>query len=82
MNKEKAIKKEKEYAERRFGQLLAEIEHAMLIHPPNQVENLIKFNDQRWRAFCEHLIYLSPEGKDEFMKVARQRAFKTIIINK
>lgn len=80
MTREQAIKKEKEYAERRFNQLLEEVDKIPKDDFEIAILVKIKALDERWRAFCEHLIYLIPEGKDEFMKVAMERAFKAIKI--
>lgn len=80
MNKEQAIKKEKEYAERRFNQLLAEAEKINSIESPEDQATKLMYLDSKWRNFCEHLIYIFPNGKDEFIKVAKERAFKTIKI--
>lgn len=80
MTREQAIKKEKQYAERRFTQLLAEVDKIDSDATEEQIETKLIELDERWRSFCDHLIYISPDGKDEFIKIARERAFKTIKI--
>lgn len=79
-DREKAIKKEKQYAERRFTQLLAKIDQFADNLPNEQIEALISELDSTWRNFCKNLIYLKAGGEDEFMKVAHERAFKKIIV--
>ena len=79
-DREKAIKKEKQYADKRFNELLLEVDK--IDDPFDEViEKELLELDQRWRNFCKNLIYISPNGKDEFIKVARERAFKTIEID-
>ena len=44
----------------------------------NQIEEILLELDRKWRKFAENLIYLNRGGRDEFIKIARERAFKAI----
>lgn len=78
--REKAIRKEKEYAERRFTQLLAQIDKIDPDAIEEQIETTLIALDEKWRDFCKNLIYLKAGGEDEFMKVAQERAYPKITI--
>lgn len=79
-NRQKAIQKERQYAERRFGQLLEQIVTIPKGTPDEQIEAKLIELDTQWRNFCKNLLYIAHNGKDEFIKIARERAFKTIIV--
>jgi len=82
-DREKAIKKESHYAERKFTQLLEQVDKLEI--PPNATEEeineaLLSF-DLNWRKICDHLVYLKENGREEFLKVARERMRKKIIVS-
>ena len=77
-DRQKAIRKEKQYAERRFTQLLECVDRIAKDATENQIEEILLELDRKWRKFAENLIYLNRGGRDEFIKIARERAFKAI----
>ena len=62
-------------------QLLEQVDKINKDAIEEQIETKLIELDTQWRNFCKNLIYISPNGKDEFIKVARERAFKTITVD-
>lgn len=69
--REKAIKKEQQYAERKFRSLVERFEK-----DSSKLDEL----DTEWKEFCHHLISLKKGGEDEFRKYCEGNS--TLIIPK